>query len=135
MSIGISALTTGFVSSMISLDKDGSIQGRVNQPKFYGYIPVDNRRKSRCFILMTLMSTCHNLSRSAGCALLAASGGRTMLLSFVGGEMILYLGWKVARKDFLYWVPVEGPLRGLVSFLARIIVKTIVDFSGCLHFR
>ena len=86
-------------------------------------------------MLMMLMSTCHNLSRSIGCALLAASGEMTMVLSVVGGEMLLYLVWKILREDFFYWLPVDGFLGIFGSFLVRVLVKVIVDFSGCLQFR
>ena len=84
---------------------------------------------------MMLMSTLHNLSRSIGCALLAASGGATMVLSIFGGEMLLYLAWKLVRRDFMYWVRIEGSLGVIVSLFARIFIKVIVDFSGCLQFR
>ena len=86
-------------------------------------------------MLMTLVSTLHNLSRSIGYALLAASGGMTMVLSVVGGEMMLYLMWKVVLSDFLAWFPFEGPLGVFASLLYRVIVKVVADFSGCLHFR
>ena len=86
-------------------------------------------------MLMTLMSACHNLSRSVGCALLAASGGTTMVLSFVGGEMMLYLVWKVFRRDFMAWFPVDGALGVVMSLIYRVIVKVVADFSGCLQFR
>ena len=85
-------------------------------------------------MLMTLMSTFHNLSRSIGCALLAASGG-AMLLSFVGGEMALYLVFKMVRSDFMAWFPVDGPLGVVMSLIYRVIVKVVADFGGCLHFR
>ena len=134
VSIGISALTTGFASTMIAYDKDVDAKGRKSQPKFYGYIPDDHGLRSRCFILMTVMSTCHNLSRSVGCALLAALGEK-MVLYFFGAEMLLYLVWKVFRLDFMAWFPVDGPLGVLLSLLYRVFVKVIVDFSGCLHFR
>ena len=34
--IAISALATGFTSAKIALDKDLDVEGRKNQPKFYG---------------------------------------------------------------------------------------------------
>jgi len=49
--------------------------------------------------------------------------------------MILYLGYKVARRDFLWFLRAKGPFAVLMSFLERVAVKPIVDFSGCLHFR
>ena len=135
VSIGISALTTGFASAIIAFDKDVDAQGRKINPKFYGYIPDDHGLRSRCFLLMMMMSACHNLSRSVGCALLVASGGTTMVLSCVGGEIMLYLVWKVVRSDFMSWFPVEGSLGLFLSLVHRVFVKVIVDFSGCLHFR
>jgi len=38
-SIGISALTTGYTSTMIAFDMDVDVPHRKNQPTFYGYIP------------------------------------------------------------------------------------------------
>jgi len=130
-SIGISCLTTGFASAMIAFDMDVDVPHRKNQPKFYGYIPNDNSLRGRCFILMTLISSLHNLSRSLGCALLAYSDPDKVIL-FIGGEIGLYLVFKILRRDFHYWVP-GFPLIG--SFFARIIAKVIVDFTGCLHLR
>ena len=135
ISIGISALTTGFASAIIAFDKDVDAQGRKHQPEFYGYIPDDHGLRSRCFILMMMMSTLHNLSRSVGCALLAATGGATMMLSFVSLEIVLFLAWKLVQKDFLYWFKVDGFLGVIGSFLCRGFVKVIADFCGCLHFR
>ena len=119
---------------MIAYDKDVDANGRKNQPKFYGYIPDDHGLRSRCFILMTVMSTCHNLSRSVCCALLAVLGEK-MVLSLFGAEMLLYLVWKVVRSDFMAWFQVEGWFGVLLSLVYRIFVKVIVDYSGCLHFR
>ena len=36
ISIAISALSTGFTSAKIAMDKDLDVKGRKNQPKFYG---------------------------------------------------------------------------------------------------
>jgi len=131
VSIGISCLTTGFTSAMIAFDCDVDVIRRKNQPKFYGYIPNDNSLRGRCFILMTLMSSLHNLSRSLGCALLAFSGAE-MALPFIGGEIGLYLVFKIIRQDFHYWIS-GAPL--VASLLMRIVAKVVVDFTGCLHFR
>ena len=136
VSITISTLTTGFTSALISFDKDVDVLGRKNQPRFYGYIPDDHATRTRCFFLMTIMSALHNLSRSIGCALLAASSsGKMNLFYFVVGEMIIFLVWKILRRDFFYWVRIEGPLALFLAFFNRIVVKIIVDFSGCLHMR
>ena len=136
VSIAISALTTGYTSSMIAFDKDVDVQGRKNQPKFYGYIPDNHALRGRCFVLMSLISSCHNLSRSVGCALLAASSsGKTTLLYAVVGEIVAYLAYKIARRDFLYWLEIKGNFEVFVALPFRVVVKVIVDFSGCLHMR
>ena len=135
LSIGISALTTGFASAIISFDKDIDPKGRKNQPNFYGFIPDDHGSRRRCFMLMTMMSTLHNLSRSVGYALLIVSGGQTMLAAFVGCEMIIYLVWKIMRSDFMYWVKYKGVFGVIGSLIIRVLSKVVVDFSGCLHFR
>ena len=83
---------------------------------------------------MTIASALHNLSRSIGYALLA-SGGVTVALSFVSCEMMLYLVWKILRKDYMYWFRVDGFLGVVGSFINRVIAKVIADFSGCLHLR
>jgi len=130
-SIGISCLTTGFASAMIAFDMDVDVPHRKNQPKFYGYIPNDHGLRGRCFVLMTLMSSLHNLSRCLGCALLVFSDAEMALL-FIGGEIGLYLVFKILRQDFHYWVP-GAPL--IASVFERVVVKVVADFTGCLHLR
>ena len=136
VSIAISALTTGFTSALISFDSDIDVAGRKVNPTFNGYIPDDHATRGRCFFLLTIMSALHNLSRSVGCALLAASSsGKMTLVYFVVGEVIFYLLLKITRRDFFYWVRVEGFLALVLAFFNRILIKIIVDFSGCLHMR
>ena len=134
VSIGICALTTGFTSALITFDMDVSVSERKNQPAFYGFLPDDHAKRGRCFFLMMIISTFHNLSRSIGLALLAASGWKTAVY-FVGGEIYFYLALKIARRDFMYWLPIEGATDAFISLIERMIAKVIVDFSGCLQLR
>ena len=135
LSIGISTLTTGFSAAMLSLDADLDTQARKNMPNFFGFLPDDHGLRSRCFKLMMMITALHNLSRSIGCALLAASGGMTRVLSFVGGEIMVFMVWKAARRDFLTWPRVDGVAGIILSFNARIMEKIIADFSGLLLAR
>ena len=135
VSIAISTLTTGFASATITFDMDVDMKKRENEALFYGFIPDDHGLRGRCFILMLLMSALHNLSRSLGCALLASTSGILMLLYFVGGEILIFLAYKICRRDYLYWVRVDGAGAVVGSFIARVIAKTVVDFSGCLQLR
>ena len=133
-SFAISSMTTGFSSAMISFDFDVDVPHRRAQPKFYGYIPDDNRLRGRCFVLMTLISALHNVNRSVGCALLAA-GDRILLLLFSGGEIMLYLVFRLSRGDFLVWTRIGGGMGLLLSFISRMMGKAMVDYFGCLHLR
>jgi len=107
---------------------------RLVQPKFYGYIKDGYNERGRTFFIMMLMSTLHNLSRSAGYAILAVED--TMFaVKFFGAEMGVYLTYKLVRRDFWWWGNIEGVVSVVLSFLERSIVKIIADFTGCIHFR
>ena len=47
--------------------------------------------------------------------------------AYLCGAMALYLLYKLARRDFQYWVPTAGAGLSLVS---RVLVKLYGDFSG-----
>ena len=119
LSVLVSALTTGYTSTLIAFDIDLSVPHRENQPRFYGFVPDDHHKRELCFKLMTLISALNNLSRSIGCALLAVAADQKYLYFFVGGEIILYLMYRLARKDFLYWIRVDGVPGVIISVAAR----------------
>jgi len=73
---------------LMNSQKEVEINGRKKQPRFYGYIPDDNGLRGRCFTLMAMISALHNMSRSVGCALLAAAPQ--------GGSSVFYF---YRRKD------------------------------------
>jgi hypothetical protein len=52
--------------------------------------------------------------------------------AYLCGAMALYLLYKLARRDFQYWVPTAG---AGVSLVARVLGKLYVDFSGNPHLR
>jgi hypothetical protein len=54
------------------------------------------------------------------------------LVVYMSFDICLYMLYKIARRDFWYWMPTTG-----VGFavLGRGVVKVLVDFSGCVHFR
>ena len=135
VSIGISAMTTGFTSAMIAFDLDVDVKRRKTQPKFYGYIPDDYVLRGRCFVLMMLISGLHNLSRSIGVALLAVSGGGRLVMAFVGGGVGAYFLFKMARGDYFYWIRMKGLVKVIGSTCARFVAKVVADYSGCLHLR
>jgi hypothetical protein len=54
------------------------------------------------------------------------------LPAYLCGAMALYLFYKLARRDFQYWIPTAG---AGVSLVARVLGKLYIDFSGNPHFR
>ena len=46
-----------------------------------------------------------------------------------------FLVYKLARGDFLYWLPIYGTAGLIVSFFIRVVTKVIVDFTALVHFR
>ena len=92
-----------------AFDMDVDVSRRQLQPKFYGMIPDDNNKRGRSFMLMTLISALHNISRSVGYALMMSTDP-LLLAQFVIGEFGLYIFWKVSRNDLMMFVRIEGEL-------------------------
>jgi len=186
VSIGISALTTGYTSAVLSFNYDVDVPHRKKEPQFYGYLPgklakrkskmktrkrletmhcsavvvkltishlytrfarfnlsrhlalraraEENDWRVRCFTLIMLISTLHNLSRSVAYALLGLTD-TALLFYFIEGEMLIFFAYKIARKDFWYWPRMDGATKVIGSIFARVVVKTFADFSGCLQLR
>ena len=55
---------------------------------------------------------------------------RKLIVAYFVVDVGLYLLLKILRDDFYYWIPVDGFVGLLVSFLIRIIIKFIADFSS-----
>ena len=83
---------------------------------------------------MVLNSALLLLMRSLSAAMLMLVEKWHLMIS-LAGDMALYLLQKVARGDFYYWLPLDGVGGVFVSFMIRMIVKTIVDFTGVVHYR
>jgi len=135
ISIGVSAMCTGYTSATIEFDMDVGVTHRRQYPNQYGYLPDDNDKRGNCFLLMTMMGALHNVSRSLGCAMLAAHD-KMLVWYFISGELLLYLLVKAVRGDLKHWVRIESGLGAIVvAIVERSVVKQVVDFSGCLYFR
>ena len=133
VSVSVSAITTGFNSASISFDKDVDPKKRKESPAFYGYIP-DGGSRTVIFGCMMLNSALLLLMRSLSAAMLMLVKKRYFVL-YWAGDVALYLLQKVAKGDFRYWIPVDGAMGLLMSLVIRVLGKTIVDFTGLIHFR
>ena len=69
--------------------------------------------------------------KAFACALCALSSKWLLVV----GELVLYLLYKLARRDFLYWPPIYGPFGVIVSIVTIVLVKIVVDFTGVHQFR
>ena len=129
-SILISTLTTGFSSAMISFDMDVSVANRKEVPLFYGYIKDSNTERGITFVLLILLASLHNLSRTIGTALLLSVSERlTFGVIFI--ELALYHLYKVGRRDYVLWVAgLEGGLKYSMAFVMHTLFKILVDYTG-----
>ena len=130
VSILISTLTTGFASAMISYDMDVSVANRKEVPLFYGYIKDSNTERGITFVLLILLASLHNLSRTIGTALLL-SVSKELTFGIILAEQVLYHLYKILRRDYVTWlVGVEGWLKYSVAFVTHSMVKVLVDYTG-----
>ena len=43
--------------------------------------------------------------------------------------------FKILRRDFWYWLRLEGGASLATAIIERTLVKVVADFTGCVHFR
>jgi hypothetical protein len=134
LSLAVSLLTTGFISATISYDYDTDPQKRAFNPEFYGYVPDDGRRRAFLFATMILLSATQVLIK-ATLIIVLASIGSWLPLYYILGDTVFYLLYKVMRRDFTHWLPLEGFVSLVVSGLIRVIIKLVVDFAAIIQFR
>mmetsp|Transcript_6163 Transcript_6163/g.12231 ORF Transcript_6163/g.12231 Transcript_6163/m.12231 type:complete len:592 (+) Transcript_6163:1-1776(+) len=134
ISLAISALSTGYTSAVISYDYDTDPGNRQHLPSFYGYVPTNPKLRSIVFASMIFFCSGVLMIRSLTIVLLSLLG-MWWAFAFVGADLVLYLTIKLLRNDFWYWVPLGGNLEILMSFLCRVIVKIITDFTSIIQFR
>ena len=100
---------------------------------FYGYIP-DGGSRTVIFGCTILNSSLLLLIRSFSAAMLLLAKKR-YFVAHMAGDMALYSLQKVLRGDFHYWLPIDGAIGLFASFVARVLVKTVTDFTGLIQFR
>ena len=128
-SLVVSIFTAAFTSTGISLDKDLDRESRFSAPDFYGYFPSGTKKRAKVCMLIFLISACQLTAKSLAYAL-GAVESPTIVLAFMIVDVVAFLLYKLARRDFDYWVPYYGCTGVILSFIVRIFMKTIVDFTG-----
>jgi hypothetical protein len=152
-SIVMSCLSIATITTSMFFDFDTDPANRLNSPMFYGAVPDSTMRKLlvkvQCFPPVACAPTSMRSARTFVQAslflfVLAHAMGKLTAISlllktspaalgaYLGGSMALYLLYKLARRDFQYWVPTAG---AGVSLVGRVLGKLYVDFSGNPHLR
>jgi hypothetical protein len=103
-------------------------------PSFYGYLPDEGNKRTIMYVCMVVNSALLLLFRSIGAALLMLADTK-IFVAYMAGDHLLYLLVKLARGDFLHWLPVEGVGGLFTAILMRVVSKTLTDFTGILQLR
>ncbi|GMI08579.1 hypothetical protein TrVE_jg7387 [Triparma verrucosa] len=133
-SLVMSVFTAAFTSTGISFDKDLDKYSRATAPDFYGYVPDGTKKKVKIFVAMFLMSACHLTAKALACILCAIESTSTVVIYLVI-DLAIYFAYKLLRRDIFWWVPIYGMAGLTVALLVRLVVKTIVDFTGNIQLR
>jgi hypothetical protein len=95
------------------------------------YLPGTSGGAAAAFVLMFVFHAAQVLSKALAMGALANTCW-WWLVVYMSFDICVYMLYKIARRDFSYWVPTAS---GGVAVLCRVLVKVLVDFSGCVHFR
>ena len=107
---------------------------RRQSPSLYGYIPDEGLTRALLLFIMTLNSALLLSLRSFSVAALIMTDLKYYAW-YSAADIGIYIAQKIARRDFSYWIPVEGGLEIVLSFFSRVIVKIISDYTAMVHFR
>ena len=134
ISIIVSLATISLATTTSSFDMDLAPDKRTHTPDFYGYIPSNGGQRTVLFASMFLFTACHVGIRLLGIALLAVvDPGITAAI--LGGDMLFFMLFKLARDDFRYWIHFDGMLSWVMSFVVRLFTKLMVDFTVMVQLR
>jgi len=131
----MSVLFVAEAVSYMTYMKDISEESRRSGTIFYGFVPLAGVRLLVVKWSMILLSFCQLLGKSSEMAILWVLGGKKLVFSVLGGEMVVYLIFKVVRGDFRYWMPLPQGFSLVFSLIMRVTVKTVADFTGFVHAR
>jgi hypothetical protein len=98
-------------------------------------IPDSSWGRVVAFGSMVFLAGTQIFGRILACALLAATSG-TLLVLFMTVEMGFYILFKLLRRDFTYWFPIESAaVSAGISMTARLVVKVLADVTGLIQAR
>jgi hypothetical protein len=83
---------------------------------------------------MMLFTFAHVLMKTVASSLILCVDG-SWLLIYMGGDMLVFLLLKFARRDFTYWPNLPPVVSAYTSLTVRITQKVLTDFTLTLHMR
>jgi len=95
-------------------------------------MPIRNR--NTVFVLMMLMTGAHVLMKVLACGLLLRINQNWFII-YMSGDMTIFFVFKMLRDDLRYWLLLDGSLSWIVTFLSRVLIKTITDVTLIAQFR
>jgi hypothetical protein len=117
-----------------SYDYDVDPLRRRHTPDFYGFIPDDGTSRGIIFGCMIVNSFSLLLIRSM-CAALLMTVDTSYFAWYMACDLSFYIGLKIARGDFIYWIPAKGLLGIFISMFMRLAVKIVADYTAISFFR
>ena len=106
---------------------DTSPAKRKEMPDFYGYVPPTGR--ALVFVLMMINSASQFLAKISAIALLGAVSS-TWTLAYLAGDLCVYIVYKIARRDFINWIPMQSFVGSLVFGCYATIAQKVRILKG-----
>jgi len=130
LSVAVGCVSSAFITTALTFDKDLDPKTRRTMSEFYGMIPDSEILRNLCFGAMMIMTTSLMVCRVFTMSMLGAMENHC-LVSFVAAEVGFMLLVKLLRKDFKYWVG-GGPI---LSLFIRVFSYATGSYTGILKLR
>ena len=130
MSLCIAAETISYISYI----KDINERSRLTTI-FYGFVPLAGVRLYLVSFSMRVMAICQLIAKALYISILIKVGGKRLMFVVLVVDMLVYLSYKVVRQDFRYWMNLPNASSLVISFIVRVVLKIVTDFTGFLHAR
>jgi hypothetical protein len=91
---------------MMAFDLDTNPARRSAAPQFYGYVPDSAGKRLLIFIELFTLHTAHAMLKTCAIAMLLRTNWH-WLVAFMAVDFCVYIIYKIARGDLIYWAPGE----------------------------
>lgn len=136
LSLLFSILTSTFITTAITVEKDVEIKSRRKNPSVYGFLPLHSVGRSLLISLTLFFVSMCQLATKVFAMALCSVVSFTMLFIYLTAEMVLYFAYKIARGNFWCKYAIYTPkLRFFASCVLLVLPKLMFDFTGITNCR